>query len=708
MPRYKSLRSFILPAWILALSVFTWLLKGTCALQNSEDTVVYLLGQWAPTPFYPGSNRFGNLLPLSTFWLHNLLVNANVQLFLRVFAGFAAPALASVVLFTVSGKRNDWIAKNFVALLYLAVVFVQFSYSSFYVLWPGVHPYSLSLALLMLGAFLYQRLIPALGKPAGFFLVLVALWVNPSSAILIAGFLLVHLTLQWRTLEPLVGHEAGARSARMAEVSVVLLLGVCVTYASHFYAGRWPELSRSFSSQDYARISLSFAALRLGISNLLAETGGVVLLVELLAVLTLVGLRFTGLRTRLSWLPETGGMTRDVELSLLVTSLGYAIFSSQLAHVQSYASSFRYFLPSAMTIVLLLVSRLYAMLAAALARSRFTRPGLAGIGCLLAPLVVLGFSYHRYEGFGGPCKFDVAKPQYLNYATIALAGDYCCVIGSYWDVWETGFQAELLREKEPAPGGAVYPMSYRAEIVADRITARIRHDLATTGSTRVLCVNPVRGDATANGNSCEDILLWNTGWGNLPWTGVSRHFYGTGAPPYESFELRPMVLQPDHVVEFRRSGDGSALLFSGWYPPEGDWTWTRGRKAEIVFALGRIPSSDIALDFQVKTDIGKLVSPPVNILVRIELNDRYLTTWSLDPDSGTQRIQLPSAWLTTNCNFLTFESFGPGSARELGSLASDDRPHGIAFGSMVWDGEADSGIQPDSSRTHSKIRKRTL
>jgi len=43
-------------------------------------------------------------------------------------------------------------------------------------------------------------------------------------------------------------------------------------------------------------------------------------------------------------------------------------------------------------------------------------------------------------------------------------------------------------------------------------------------------------------------------------------------------------------------GDTAAFFWSGWYGPEGSFRWSRGTRAELVFALAPGPSRRLVLD----------------------------------------------------------------------------------------------------------------
>ncbi len=119
--------------WITTLTVCTGLSKIGCALQGSEDFSQFLLGLWHTTPFYPGSNRMGALLPLLATPIRSAIWNANSQMLLRAASGYLAIWSAAWVFTRFNRTVRRQTAISFAAFFLSLLVLLQFTSRAFYV-----------------------------------------------------------------------------------------------------------------------------------------------------------------------------------------------------------------------------------------------------------------------------------------------------------------------------------------------------------------------------------------------------------------------------------------------------------------------------------------------------------------------------------------------------------------------------------------------
>ncbi len=151
--RVNRLIARILPLvtllWILTLSVLTGLSRVACGLQGSEDYAQIVLGVWSPTPFYPGSNRVGSLLPLLASGVKDMFWNANLQMILRALAAYAAAHAAARLFGRKLGTSERSSAIPIVGFVTCLLAFTQFSVTGFYVAWISNHSYLVAAAVLL-------------------------------------------------------------------------------------------------------------------------------------------------------------------------------------------------------------------------------------------------------------------------------------------------------------------------------------------------------------------------------------------------------------------------------------------------------------------------------------------------------------------------------------------------------------------------------
>jgi hypothetical protein len=640
----------------------------------------------------------GNLIPLVTAWIRDVLWNANLQMFLRSLATFLAIHSLALLL-AVSKKvsqRSQTVA--FVTLSTAFILIAQFSHEAFVAFWASNHTYALAAAILVpsLGAFWRgiktDRLPLALAGGAGF---VVAFWVNwalYAVAALQVGCLTALATIQlwqrlkgkWKTHFLTAWSFAPLRNA--IRVLVILTFSfLLVLIATRFYTLAFPGSNRSFSQENYTGVSVSLIAAFSALYNLVSQTGGFFIVVEIAACVFVIAGRYRALGIRMpkAFVPLTH---RQTEASLMTAAIGYWLLVSQTKYVQAGMLHYQYFLLSGAIIAFLTASFAYGAfrwLASFVPRNFVALCWRLMVMAVLPGALIVTIA-ESYQLPRSRCLFEGPQSLYRDIAHVAVAGGYAAVLGSYWDAWPVIFNSAVLKKQDAPDTEAIFPTIYRAELVTDQIRERIRNDLKRNGKVRLLCVVP--SPDRPEHLDCSGLFKFARFWGTLPGLGdgptpTSSHF------PWnlQDLEISPPVFEPGQTLNFKTGGDSSPYEFAGWWPGESFGSWTVGPEAEVFFAVAALPNKEVMLKVQIPADIGKLVTPARLGTVEVLINDHHLSAWSFNPDVGDRTLRIPAHLLQVGAaNFLTFRVYNPHSGRELGFSPSDVRPLGFAIASMQW------------------------
>ena len=120
-----------------------------CNLYDADTLLPALISLQKLTLFYWGQNRYGNLLPFLSSWIHGINLNFQAQAYLRALGGASIP----LFIFCFTGLRSRFVAAYGIA---LALAFLPYSDMGNYAVWVEAEPYGHSV-LLLLGAFLIHR-----------------------------------------------------------------------------------------------------------------------------------------------------------------------------------------------------------------------------------------------------------------------------------------------------------------------------------------------------------------------------------------------------------------------------------------------------------------------------------------------------------------------------------------------------------------------
>lgn len=186
-----------LSGWTLAGVFALWIVTPLAALWSShlcdkhgaDSLLTAIMSVQKVTPFYWGQNRFGNLLPFLTAWIHGIRLNFEVQVYLRALGAASTP----LFVFSFIGLRRHLVFTYAIA---LALMFLPFRDAANFSIWADAQPYGQSILLLLAAFLLHVRATgshrwQAVAQRTGIlFFTCLALFVN-SGLILLALPLLV-------------------------------------------------------------------------------------------------------------------------------------------------------------------------------------------------------------------------------------------------------------------------------------------------------------------------------------------------------------------------------------------------------------------------------------------------------------------------------------------------------------------------------------
>lgn len=146
-----------LDGWTKAGVALLLLLVPAAALRSSHLSDIYdadslltsLISLQKITLFYWGTNRFGNLLPFLTAWIHDIDLNFQAQVYLRALGCACVPLLV----FSFLGVRRHFLAAYAIA---LALSFLPFNDAGNSV-WVWITPYGQSVPPLLCALWLHHR-----------------------------------------------------------------------------------------------------------------------------------------------------------------------------------------------------------------------------------------------------------------------------------------------------------------------------------------------------------------------------------------------------------------------------------------------------------------------------------------------------------------------------------------------------------------------
>jgi hypothetical protein len=642
-----------------------------------------------------------------------------VQMFLRSLSGFLAITLGALYLF----PRQ---LIPYIVPIYFTFVLIQFSSSAINVLWLGAHPYSVSISTFFSGALLLRRiqgrhpLSMAAGVSVAFLLLVITFWVNLSLYVFVVSFafayVLVACVIQphrfLRTGVVRFSDRAGVSRSRavitfckfvirwfLNRHEVLLILLATAAFAvnnigSQLYARYLPEMNRSFSSDAYNSITFSVDSVIIAIRNLLQEAGKNGLSIEFSVVF------FVSIICALIYcliLTSTNCVFFSCRkyLSLLIASIVYVVLVSQTNHAQTYDLNFRYFMPAAMMIIVLAV---FYLAVAIDALTRFLSSGISPI--LYRPrvsyfmtsglsAVVLFVIIGKYGPLQPRCVFAESESKRMKIARLLASSNYSAILGSYWDVWPVAFQVARL-QYENNRRYEVFPTGFRSEIFSDRISTTIRSRWIQEGKYRLLCIHPEKGARVPGPTDCREMVRWNQDWGSLPIGGVV-HPEVPVIKDVGSIDIVSTPIAPGSITFLAETSVIERTLLRGWSVAEQFGRWTDGRTAELLVRLDPLPPQDLMMTLDVVTSIGAFVSPQLEVVVRVLVNDAPLDTWVFDQGNrGNARMVLIPAKLVEHARgmIVTLRIVQPHSPRELGFNRKDKRKLGIMVRSIRFDPKA--------------------
>jgi hypothetical protein len=683
--------------WLLLLAVLTGLSKTSRQLQGSEDYAQFVLSVWATTPFYPGSNRAGALLPLLTSGLNDVDMVRVLQMILRAFfAYFALYSAARLFARSRASATDVAIVAGIAALL----IHAQLTSSGFYVVFASNHTYMVAAAVLLQAIRVLrpdaQRLSVGWWRAAlGTVGMAIAYWVNLSlytmTALCVATLALSNtLRSAGRDFRArkrvLPGLRAGLVASRFPILVFVLstVAFLAADAAGRLYALAYPELTRSFATAGYAGVNLSISSIPLAIRGLAREAGGVLLLGEVLACLALASIRCGIFRIRLprAFDPLT---SPAVEVALLAAAVGHLLLVSQTAHAQTNDLNYRYVLISALAIPFLCASYVFGVwrwsLANVGASTKLWSHRLAAAVCVPG-LVAFCIAYRHETPLQLPSA-AIVHERIEAAAHMAVAGNYAAVLGSYWDVWPVTFRAAALRSGRTG-GRRLYPTSFRSELLSGSLHDSVRRDVLSNGVARYLCLVPGSYGTDVAGLDCQGMLRWNETWGSLPRIGGPQSVTPLGILDLQEVTVAPTLWPLERTISFASGGEGYAYQFAGWSAPETFGSWTSALRADLIFSLDSMPTQTLDLHLTVVTDVGKFAVPPRTGAVSVSVNDVHVGAWTFNPDSGRHVIAVPANILRRHANVLTFDIVSPHFLSDFGQRSTDGRNLGFALSSARW------------------------
>lgn len=671
--------------------------KSICGQEPAEDLVLVINSVTHPTFYFPGSNRIANIVGFAASWIPDVGANYHFQVFLRLFFAIVWPYLAFRL---VMKPRYCLVA----TLIFHAIVLNQFDGVAISVVYSSVNPYSTSLFFLMLSLLVLKRSLQErshlniAGALVGFALAITASAVAPTNtiyALLMFGIYGVLSALPkanfalCRPWHPLLWKGAiqsvVASKAWRPYGIVAGLFGLAVFLAARhgsFYAAAYPEAVRSFSSHSYTRFRINLSGpVQSGI-NLWQVTGGFTLLFEL-AVFGFMVASLHHCRAR-----QRAPVVDD---SWLIAALGsgflYVLIVSQLFHVQQNGYHFRYFIVVALCLVFVVVVKGFDALGLAVSsfgtriRRSAYRP-LAWCGSSAALLFALAAGLHS---FGTPTtNCPLSNTEHMKSGLLASKEGYFAILGSYWDVWPSVFNAWKATADQPIER-KVMPTGWRAETLDPKVSNEAVVRLLRDGSLKMLCVGSGRLALDFNRiTDCVQTAEWNRDWGVLPPVGTFTETPNQLGAGFADVTMTLPRLQIGQRLNFRAAAHPEVLL-SGWSKPEAFGTWTQGTDARMAFVLKCDQPTDVLLKLDMETWIGAITRDPEPLDVDVLFNDNRAFGWRYAKklvdlsQSGT----VPREWiLCDRPNVIGLKIRNPRNPRQTG-VSPDKRMLGIAVKSMT-------------------------
>ncbi len=441
---------------MLTGAALTWSLQF-CNAHDADSVILSIMARQKLTLFYWGQNRYMNLLPVLTAWIDDISMNQQVQVWLRASLAAAFPLFVIVLL-----KPRASLLLCFAAAL--AALLTVFDLDLIRILWTDGQPYGVSMALMTVAMLLTSRLadkglaVRAVLVTVGFGLAAVAMLVNASLVIVMAPLfgLLVLFTPSIQ--------------------NVLLLIMSLAGYAIS------KKLSTWIGGREYDNILFDPANLATAWNRILSGVDGTAL--ALLAFLFIGGLIVIQVRHRAM---RSGGdpviaplAVRSLALSvacliymLLVPNIEWVILN--ISHVRYYG------------LILVLVICMFAIVTveALVAGERRVGRALAPAAVLAAAVVLFRTSWPMAFPLSQQCSFIGMAPGSAavsspDFARMALDKNIHLILGDYWKVWPTVYEAIKRSGRDD-----IYGMTLRAEEMRPQILSR----LASNADEHLLCTD---------------------------------------------------------------------------------------------------------------------------------------------------------------------------------------------------------------------------
>lgn len=685
---------------IIAL-VFAWG-RLLCNQDFAEDVVMVVNSMTDPTLFFPGSNRIINLSGLAASWIKEAQPNYHFQITFRIIFALLWPYVALRFIL-----RRD--LSLLVSLTFHAVVLAQFSASAIDVIYGSNHPYSASLFFLFSSLLFARRFTKAatLSRKLSYGVMALAAMLLASESIQACILFALMSLASWGIISVVVAALATSATPRswstylvtLGRAVLVLAKSQCLSaglfllalgltiYHGTQYAEMYPDAVRSFSSASYTNIELSFSGVVQAFRNMTISGGGSALLtLELIVVVGLATLS----RRRSASASNVILVDRIWFLAVIVGSLGYVLFLSQLEHIKQNDYNFRYFVFVPMGVVMMAVASAAAALpeACELLRRKYGligvwRPQFTRLLTAAAACVTL---LHGSDKFGLPTTECTSSGNSSHRAmgNQAVEGGYFALLGSYWDIWPATFHAWRKTGSIPL-SERVFPTGYRSETLNPDMLQIASRKLIENGYLKILCVGKGKTNTEFGTIACGQLLEFNRNWGVLPHFGTYSERAINDTQSEMRMEYRPpLVKVGDH---WNLAADNKyAYLLSGWLAPQPSGAWTLGKEARLSFALKCETSPDLTLEFDVSSWAGMAAQRPAELGVDVVVNGKRAAHWVFRPgDNGRiEIIRLDAAQVRCGSpNDLRFNIDYPQKPRTTAGFVG--RPDlGIALSSLSF------------------------
>lgn len=432
------------PLWpylLLCAATALWIDLGTIHRQHHADSIVPILTSlyhW--TPYYWGTNRNGNLVPLLAIPFQDPLVNLLVQDGLVIFSGLAT--LFLLPRYVLRDARWPYAA------IVSTAVFLVFAPEDYRFSFLVDQPYAVSLALGLGGLVLAEDMREAKFRIPRFVLALLfiglAHWVNVGIGLLL-GILVV-----FRALSAGKVHFQG-RDEETSRALILLAIGFGLGLMGMQLAP-YHETAEGITSPD--QWLPGWSRLAGNTWTALAPHHGPIFL-AMTATLVLV------LSACLQPLGEYASTSLHRAAVFLLTTILYGAFVCTLEWVERGSFMARYSIP----LVILIHTGLSVVAAAPLGLALEARPWQGF--CAVAPLVLLAASYSY--GYPSPSGVQDDLAERMGSRTADVLAARCThVAGNYWVVWPTVFHANLVRSRR-GRGEVIWGVSFRSEPMRHQI-----------------------------------------------------------------------------------------------------------------------------------------------------------------------------------------------------------------------------------------------